>query len=260
MRAGRVCGLVLGMVVLMTLLLILLPRHAHEDTDGKQVLIDVEDSRYKKIYKLNEESQREWEEALRHSPIKKIVNEGYTGLATKYLVVFETGHLAIAKLVQPFQLFEQEWEVHSYMDNARYEPRGIGYSRSGRRYQAWTEVASYLVSRIAFPVARKPPATIRSISSRLLYGCQGCTSWSDYLCSWLPEHTVYISVHAYMNQLKISPPSNEMMEYLTHTPEVHRTFHPRVRGWPLGDVVLRNRAGTGRGLRECNAGQRRHHF
>lgn len=185
---------------------------------------------YKKIYHLTANVQDEWEEALLHSPIKKIVSEGYVGLATKYLVVFESDHLAIAKLVEPFSLVSHTWEQITAEDTARYEVKSTSYSRSGRKFQAWTEVAAYLVSRVGFPIAKKPPAVIRAIPSTLLYRCEGCDSWYDYFKSLLPEHTVYISVHAYLNELRIAAPSVEMMEYLTVTPAVN-TLQSRVSNY-----------------------------
>merc|ERR1712063_54084 len=172
---GQLCGLVTISTLAITLILISVSSYILATGEAPQV----DKNSYKKIYHLTNETQDEWEQALLTSPIKKIVSEGYVGLATKYLVIFESGHLAIAKLIEPFSLVSHTWETISYEDVARYEYKeGSVYSRSGRKFQAWTEVAAYIVSRIAFPVAKKPPAMIRAISSSLLYQCEGCSSWS----------------------------------------------------------------------------------
>ena len=188
---------------------------------GNPPSVNKHDPRYKKIFHLTEQVQDEWEQVLLNAPIERIVSEGYAGLATKYLVVFETGHLAIAKLVQPFSLVDHDWEIISSEDFARFTAQDTTYSRSGRKFQAWTEVAAYIVSRIAFPVARKPPAMIREIPSSLLYQCEGCNSWREWFYSWMPEHTVYISVHGFLNSMRINAPSTDMYEYLVHLPNVH---------------------------------------
>ena len=214
----QLCGVVFASVVLVTILIVIAKQYIV--IHGEPPIIDKE--LYKKIYHLTDDVQDEWEYALSHSPIERIVSEGYAGLATKYLVIFESGHMAIAKIVQPFALVDHDWESISYENTARYEAKEKSvYSRSGRKFQAWTEVAAYVVSRLAFPVAKKPPAVIRTVSSSLLYGCEGCNSWSDFMKWMLPEHEVHISVHAYLNQLRISAPSTTMMEYLTCTKAVH---------------------------------------
>ena len=213
------CFLIIAILILISVVL-QIGIQTWQGTTGESPVVDK--STYKKIYHLTTEVQDEWDEVLRTAPIKQIVSEGYVGLATKYLVIFETGHIAIAKVVEPFSLVDHDWETISYEDADRYSAQATTYSRSGRKFQAWTEVAAYIVSRIGFPYAKKPPAMIRAIPSSLLYQCEGCNSWREYFYSWiLPEHTVYISVHAYLNSMRISAPSVSIMEYLTHTPIPH---------------------------------------
>jgi hypothetical protein len=177
---------------------------------------------YNTIRTLNRYTEAEWLEVLRTAPIKQIVNEDLVGLATKYVVVFETGHIAIAKLIEPFRLFPLEWDHVDFDFSNSQNIRDSSYARSGRRFQAWTEVAASAVARNGFPNIFKPPAAIRKIDSSLLYNCDGCNSWEDFFIrTFLPKHDVYISVHGYMHMLSNANPSVEVMEYLTHTPEVH---------------------------------------
>jgi len=207
--------------------------------ESKPEPIVIEKENYKSITKLTTQVQDEWLNVLRTQPIEKIINEGYVGLATKYLVIFESGHMAIAKLVEPFRFLPLQWEPSQFDFSKPIETSSSYYARSGRKFQAWTEVAASAAARIGFPVAKKPPAAIRKISSLKLYGCQGCNSWSDFFIrNFFPEHDVYISVHAYMETLNYAPPPVPIMEYLTHTPYVHRKipFHPEIYGEP-GEMI-----------------------
>jgi hypothetical protein len=84
------------------------------------------------------------------------IDEEVVGLADKYKIIFDTGHQAVAKLMEPFSYFDREWKIVSVFDprlDESYNPK-----RSNRKLQGWSEVACYFASKILFP-GRKLPGT-----------------------------------------------------------------------------------------------------
>lgn len=168
------------------------------------------------IKRLGNSTESEWLPILRDQPIVFIENDSkIRGLATKYRVVFESGHQAIAKPVEELTLVQKKWRKTtsqiSYL-NEIYYPR-----RSDRKIQGWSEVAAGLVSRVLGGKIKqkKIPCVIRPMSSKTLYGCHGCDSFIDWFFSSLPEHTVYMSLCAWMEKLTIVPPPFTVKNFLT---------------------------------------------
>ena len=171
----------------------------------------IDKSNYKTITNLTYETEREWLQVMREGKIVKISADKYAGLAKKFSVIFESGHIGIAKLVDPVIVLPKQWSKTTEI------PASPTYARSDRRFQAWPEVAADAVARAAFTILKKPPAAIRKLSAKEVYGCEGCNSWSDYFNSKL-NREVYISVHSYMDSLHYAAPAVSIMEYLTLLP------------------------------------------
>ena len=72
----------------------------------------------KEITYITATTEDEWLPVLRHGKIIsfKNIDSEVVGLADKYKIIFESGHQAIAKLVEPFSYFDREWQTISFLD------------------------------------------------------------------------------------------------------------------------------------------------
>lgn len=174
----------------------------------------------KSIAKIEAGTNDEWLPVLRHGKVVQIldIDEETTGLASKYKVVFESGHQALAKFAEPYRFLEPQWALetiqNAQLDDSLY-PR-----RAGRKMQAWPEVAASAVARVIMP-RRKVPVAMRQFSSKDWYGCQKCNGWVAWLKYWLPEHTVYVSVQAWIDRVRTTQPTIEYYKLLVAPPEAH---------------------------------------
>lgn len=181
---------------------------------------DVSRMRLKSISKIEEGTNAEWLPVLRHGKVVQIldIDEETTGLASKYKVVFESGHQALAKFAEPYRFLEPQWALET-IQNAQLD-ESLYPRRAGRKMQAWPEVAASAVARVAMP-GRKVPVAMRQFSSKDWYGCQKCNGWMAWLKYWLPEHTVYVSVQAWIDRVRTTQPSVEYYKLLVSPPAPH---------------------------------------
>jgi hypothetical protein len=75
--------------------------------------------------------------------------------------------------------------------------------RLDRQYQGWGEVAGYYLDR-ALGLYRVPPIVGRYVSSKIYYYFDD--SWIGRLLYLLPEHSIAVSAHAWLDDVKSSPP------------------------------------------------------
>jgi hypothetical protein len=129
----------------------------------------------------NNNNMQQWIDVLRHGLIEQM-DQFEPGLANKWLILFQSGHQAVAKPFEAAHHFTSRSLPlldYSKLESATEHNTEItGMSRAQWHYQGWSEVASFYFDR-AFKWHRKPPTTGRFIDVQWAY--MNDYSWRGWL-------------------------------------------------------------------------------
>ena len=110
-----------------------------------------------------------WLEVLRHGHIERM--DLFTpGLADKWLILFKSGHQAVAKPCEsPHHFTSRSLPLLDFFHlDAELAAEAAGMSRAQWHFQGWSEIASFYIDRVV-GWHRKPPTTGRLIDVQWAY-------------------------------------------------------------------------------------------
>jgi len=171
------------------------------------------------LTRIKQNTDKEWIPVLREGniisvkPLKGEVN----GLAEKWKVQFENGHVAMVKPVQAWSPLDISWP---YINYTNHRAEGARVRRADRKNQGYNEIVAYYLDRV-LGFNRKPPIVGRYLSSKLLFSyaleLPEPLSLNDRLTQlkyYFPEQDIPVSMHAWMEGLITTAPKFDVQDYL----------------------------------------------
>lgn len=159
---------------------------------------------------VGEAAHKEWLGVLHNGTIAH-VNFFHKGLAKKYQVMFESGHVAAAKPIEPdYLLSPSEYRTVDYNSLSSKEKYTV--RRSEWEYQGFSEIVAYHLDRI-LEFYRKPPIVGKVIDNKILYETDD--SWGATFRRNLGRYSAKMALVPWMEDLKRSIPSLDVRDALT---------------------------------------------
>eukprot|EP01095_Lingulamoeba_sp_RSL-Kostka_P006344 TRINITY_DN198_c1_g1_i1.p1 TRINITY_DN198_c1_g1~~TRINITY_DN198_c1_g1_i1.p1 ORF type:complete len:409 (-),score=92.62 TRINITY_DN198_c1_g1_i1:7-1233(-) len=184
----------------------------------------------KKVDKVDT-NMDDWIHAFTKGRISQ-VNYFHKGLAKKFEVIFESGHVASAKPIAPEQFFDNKKEV-KFDKLIGKQQRAL--RRAEWEYQGFSEITGYHVDKI-LGFHKKPPIVGRKISSKILY--ENDESWSGFFNRLLPGYEVEMALVPWISRLERAIPRISIKNYLVVNKSVALTSSALFEASEVSDKLV----------------------
>eukprot|EP00012_Vannella_robusta_P000216 CAMPEP_0206183466 /NCGR_PEP_ID=MMETSP0166-20121206/655_1 /ASSEMBLY_ACC=CAM_ASM_000260 /TAXON_ID=95228 /ORGANISM="Vannella robusta, Strain DIVA3 518/3/11/1/6" /LENGTH=369 /DNA_ID=CAMNT_0053598327 /DNA_START=125 /DNA_END=1234 /DNA_ORIENTATION=+ len=175
----------------------------------------------RRLQQIGLAAEKEWLPVMKHG-VTQTVNSFHKGLAQKFEIVFESGHVVAGKPILPETLFGlEQYKTVPFKDLQSRQQRGM--KRAEWEYQGWSEIVSYHVDKV-LGFHKKPPIVGRVFSSKELYAND--PTWTGLIRRLGPSYDIPLALLPWVDGLQRAIPSLEIRDYLigNSTSTVSRSF------------------------------------